>query len=833
MKFCPTLLLLGAFCVGGACFAQEAAPEPRPGPTVGATLGELTEGWRYYPGSSAEATCGAEPVLGLHPGSSCLSVDEGEGSRYGTFRIRLAPVREGADYGIAIPAVNGAYRLYVDGTLLCERGAPSADASAYEPYAASSVSPLPTGDQPIDIALELATHGFFRPGASEPVTIGPRTDLAHHGSRTMALLLCTCGILLAMGFGIMASSVMADARKEDVRAAGLILTVSLYVLISDRGLLAELWHGMPFWFVYRLQLLSMFASVCMSWAYAGCWGGAKPQRHLMRASRLGVYVLGGLALVSPLWHSGLFAELWALPVALGTVTVLADLARRPGWHDRATLLARAAMFALAIAILCEAARAATGSTFFGLAAVAGYFVFALGVGIAFLTQLVDRNGELLAEARASDAKSQFMSRVSHELRTPLHGVQGSLDLLADSQLDAEQSAIVRAATTSAKGMQAIVEGLLEFDELLAGTLRVEERPARLPCVLREAIDIASAIGGHDVERVDLDLTQDLGTVSCDCQRVREIVTQLVSNAFKYGTPGARIGVRLSREGNTFAVSVRSAGKPLSAEEVAAAMQPFSQRERYWQRTSGGLGIGLAVADQLAVVLGGRLEHRAETEANVFVLTLPLEPAAGNPDAAGSSATDPVKIFTPAGDTAFAAGPRRLAAASTSPAAPNLAIGTPSGRPHRLGHGGEGERADRATESPPLHCLVVEDHPLNQKLVATMLKRWGHTSRVCENGQVALDALEAGERFDIVLMDLQMPIMDGLTATRRMRESVAPTQLPIVALTANASPADRAACAEAGMQSFVAKPFKADDLASAMAEALGRSVRPASVTSAVA
>ena len=394
--------------------------------------------------------------------------------------------------------------------------------------------------------------------------------------------------------------------------------------------------------------------------------------------------------------------------------------------------------------------------------------------------------DALADAEsAARAKTDFLANISHEVRTPLNGIIGMTELALGTVRDAEQREHLETIRASSISLLQIVEDILDFTKIDAGRVEMGlsdfDVAVFLPEALRPFLDTAQAKGlilGYDVAP---DVPPRL---SGDPERLAKVLGHLVANAIKF-TPAGEVEVEVGLAARdetaaTLRFAVRDTGIGIAEEQRARIFDAFSQADGGNTRRYGGTGLGLTISALLVRMMGGAIEVRSEPdEGSVFAFTARF----GVPEAA----EEPAAPAQPAQQ------------AATPPAAP----------------GG-------------LRILMAEDNDVNRKLAVTLLERRGHEVVAVGTGREAVEAtsreaIEAtgGRGFDLVLMDVQMPEMDGLEATRaiRRREGLGP-RLPIVAMTAHAMAGDKQRCLDAGMDAYLTKPIKAEALF-AMVEKLGR------------
>lgn len=398
-----------------------------------------------------------------------------------------------------------------------------------------------------------------------------------------------------------------------------------------------------------------------------------------------------------------------------------------------------------------------------------------------------------AAETASKAKGVFLATMSHEVRTPLNVMLGMTDLLLGSALHPEQRAWVEAGRTSSETLVAHINGILDYSRLEAERLELDIESCNLP-ELVDSVMLQASVARKDQPLV-LSWTIDAGTprvVLTDPLRLRQILLNLLSNAVKFTAQG-EVAVRVtSREEGTaryqLFFAVRDTGTGIPEADLPTLFEPFSQADAARVHGRRGAGLGLSISRRLAERLGGGLEVRSTPgDGSVFTLRI----VADAPSRA-SVLTSPIA--------------RTLAPAAAGAALPDA----PEDEPHGLPASGPGQASLADHRLAALRVLLVEDDPGAAVIVDGMLRQFGCEPAVAHDGP---DAVHAATRqaFEVVLMDLDLPRLDGVEAARQLRAMLGPACPPIVPLTGSVSADSRRRCAEAGMAGFLAKPVSAEAL----------------------
>jgi signal transduction histidine kinase/CheY-like chemotaxis protein len=375
--------------------------------------------------------------------------------------------------------------------------------------------------------------------------------------------------------------------------------------------------------------------------------------------------------------------------------------------------------------------------------------------LATATRQIKRKMEEAQQANA--ARDIFLANVTHELRTPLTGVMGMLDLVKDSSLNEDQSVMVGTAQKSAKYLMNIVNDLLDFAKLEAGKIELNKKPFDPNDISLVALETFR--GAANAKNLTLNyLPSDTvpGSLKGDAARISQVLLNLINNAVKFTDKGhVSLKLEYSAAANQAIWSITDTGAGIASDQLNKLFERFGQVDNSKTRTQAGTGLGLAIVEELVTLMGGSIQVDSKVgQGSIFMVTLPLTVAASG---------------------------------------------------EKIQDIEERSSADGAFTNQGLRTLVAEDNEINQVLITKVLEKLGIPLVMANDGAEAVAAVENAEQpFDLIFMDVQMPIMDGITATRKIRDMGCIT--PIIAITANTMEQDLDEYLAAGMNTSVGKPI---------------------------
>jgi signal transduction histidine kinase/ActR/RegA family two-component response regulator len=681
---------------------------------------------------------------------------------YGTYRLKILLPQKHGELKLAMPDVYSSYRLYINKKLVSSNGKVTTSGKGFEAHWEYHAVALPNSDT-INITLQISNFIHSKGGISKPIFIGPaeRIDLARHRAEGIDLMLTGC---LLMGGLFFLGLYLLGSRDKAILLFALFSIVYSYRIIGiDNYVLHTLLPDINWYITVRLEYMSLFSGIGLFGLYTLYLYPADVNRRVVNIINGICFSFTLMTLFSPPWiftqlvNPFLAVMLFCL-VYIPYVYSKAWRNNRPG-SVYALMSAFALMSVFAISLFHYWALIPP----LQLVSFLGYIAF------FFLQSLVlaHRVSFVLKKARAEaeqglKVKSEFLSTMSHEIRTPLNSVIGMSHLLLKNEPRKDQIEHLNVMLFSANNLLAIVNDVLDYNKIEAGKITFESIEMDLAALARNVVGGLQTVA-HDKDitlRLDFDKKLQHKLLG-DPTRLSQVITNLVHNAIKF-TPSGEVvlGIEVKEQTETTAtlmVFVKDTGIGIPRGKQKLIFERFTQADSSISRSFGGTGLGLAISKKILELQESSLQLISEEGVgSVFYF---------------------IKTFEKAGKISEAV---------------NVNV--------------KPDANDKLLNG--ISILLVDDNPMNVLVAQTYLKRWGAATDVATNGQEALDKLDTS-KHRLVLMDLQMPVMDGYESTKKMRLNG--INIPIIALTANLPKDVEDEAYKTGFDDIVMKPFLPDEL----------------------
>lgn len=686
---------------------------------------------------------------------------EKPGFGYATYATRLLLPPGSSGWGLTVPDAYSSYFLFANGKLIAANGRPDSIKENYTPLWFTSTVPLPVADT-IDLVWQVANFDHSKGGLYRAPTLGKYADLQLIQKHNNALDLIMSGSMLMGGLFFLGLFIFGRYDKA-------MLFFALFCLVYSYRPMGSRWYAVQQlipnfdWHVaLRLEYFTLYTAIGLFTAYTLFLYPRDVWRWLAYffIGFNGLLALGVLVL-PPYYYTQTLVPF--LVTGLIMIVYSAFVYAKAWYHGRV-----GSAFAFISTLVIMAVLAVVNLEYFdviiptGPALFTGYALFLFLQSLVLAFRFADALNKARKEAMLGlQAKTDFLSTMSHEIRTPLNGVIGMTHLLLQSKPDASQQEQLEVMLHSSHNLLSIVNDILDYSKIEAGKVQMLPETVQLEQLCGRTISGLKPLADEKGLALHFILAPDTPAfVVLDPTRLTQILMNLLHNAIKFTQNGqVQLEVHTVKgEGSQILLqfSVRDTGIGIASDKLERIFERFTQADSSTSRMFGGTGLGLAIARRLTELQGGKLQVESEPgKGTHFWFVLPVEVAEVSPN---TLATD------------------------------------------ESGHPGWANLRK---------VLLVDDHALNRKVARAFLERWELRVEEAGNGAEALEVLAASQDFDLILMDLHMPVMDGYEASRRIRASG--NQIPILALTASLPKEVEHLAFQVGVNSVVVKPFHPNDL----------------------
>jgi signal transduction histidine kinase/ActR/RegA family two-component response regulator len=728
---------------------------------------------------------------------------------YATYCLTVILPKRANHLAMDVPDCYSCYRLYLNGRLLTNSGTPDTSADKAVPHWFNKTVNVPDGADTLHLVLQMANFWHSRGGPYKELRIGGRTPLYLERDRNTAVDFLLCGCLFMGGLFFLGLYLFGRHDKAILFFSLFCVTYSYRLVGASFYALHSVFPKLNWFLTIHLEYLTLFLSITFLVEYVRRLYPEDVNHKIIRGMEWFCLTFAAISLVTPpsVFTRLINPFLIVMFAYIGyTLYVYIVAARKHRIGSKYALLSMGVLMltftVLNLEYLGWLGRM-QGVQAFGY--ISFFFLQSLILSFRFSYDL--KQAKLQAEQGAR-AKSEFLSSMSHEIRTPLNSVIGMTHLLLMNETRSDQKEQLQVLLFSANNLLSIVNDILDYHKIEAGKIEFESIPIYLPEL---ASNIVAGFMSFAAEKnIALHLEADPGIkemVMGDPTRLCQVINNLVHNAIKFTNRGS-VWLRLRAEGRESGAlrvlfSVEDTGIGISPDKHRQVFDEFAQADSSTSRGYGGTGLGLTISQKLLSLRGSELHLRSELgKGSTFYFSLLFPIVTGTPAPQAHAAP---KTYRPhPGETLV---PPAAVHAQLSGKSLVTASADENGATEELG-----------TPLADVRILLVEDNPLNVLVTTKVLNRWGAVVDHAGNGQEALDKLNPLVHR-LILMDMHMPVMDGYSATMRIREMG--LTLPIIALTASVAKEEHRALYSFYIDEVVTKPFHPDQLLRAITKCLAQ------------
>lgn len=663
-----------------------------------------------------------------------------------------------------VPDFYSAYQLWVNGVPVARNGTVGNTRSTTVPHWLPMVRPFNLEGTEAEIILQIANFHHYKGGPAEPIWIGRYDTLNNQLENRYFVLFLIMGLFLMTGVSLLAFA-LVGYRDKGMLVFSLVCLVNAYYTVgAEHYPLHHLFLEYPFQIAIRVEYIAFYWILGLYWEIGHAVFPDKVKRSVVRTFFWICVVFSLWTLVGPIYGFTYTVRIFHLITLFSLLYGIWAVWTTSLVQQAGVLYARIAygfLFFISVYTLGDNLNLWVVNAYLEIVA---YFGFLFFQGLYFVARFA---GSYQEKAQAADvanrAKTVFLATMSHEIRTPMNGVIGMADLLEKTKLDNEQQQYLDAIKVSGQNLMSIVSDVLDLSKIEAEKMNLEIRPFSLLELLKELQTLVSESLKKANVKFRFQLAPELpDALEGDAGRLRQVLLNLLNNAAKFTERGeVSVTVQLQKIHGRNAwifFKIQDTGIGMSDEQLSRLFTPFTQAAPSTFRKYGGTGLGLTISQRLIRMMDGTIQVESqEGEGTLFSVVIPFELSekmvTANPEAPPTSAVEKPALKQP--------------------------------------------------------ILVVEDHPINQHLMRAILGKLGFKVEIAENGQIALELLEK-RKYDLIFMDIQMPVMDGYETTRQILLRFPEEDRPvIIAMTANALQGDKERSLAIGMDAYITKPIQSD------------------------